>query len=85
VVVRGGGNLKNFRSKNKRLNDNLYLIGFLIFTILFQAWHSNKNILLLPKIVCSTVFYKRKFPKLMSKTQVSFVNGAPKLFDCGWQ
>jgi hypothetical protein len=49
-----------------------------ISAIVIQAWHSKiKTITLLHKIACISM---RKFPKLTSETQVSFVNEAPGMF-----
>jgi hypothetical protein len=49
-----------------------------ISAIVIQAWHLKvKTTKLLHKIV---LFQRRKFPKLMSETQVSFVNEAPDTF-----
>jgi hypothetical protein len=48
--------------------------------IVIQAWHlSIKTITYITSQNCMYVFHKRKFPKLASETQVSFVNEAAGL------
>jgi hypothetical protein len=57
---------KSFNQYSDLITDNLVV-----------AWHSKaKTFKLLHKL---GVFYKRKFPKLTSKMQVSFVNETPVL------
>jgi hypothetical protein len=63
--------LQNFRSKNNPLKE----IFCLISSIVIQAWHSKLK--LLHYLTKFYVFHKRKFPKLMSEMQVSFMNEAP--------
>jgi hypothetical protein len=73
--------LQNFRTKNNILIDNFYLI------FLFNIYHFDSDFALQNNYYTTSqklcVFPKRKFPKLMLKKQVSFVNEVPELEDLG--
>ena len=68
--------LQNFRCKNNTQREKIWLI------ILFNICHCNEGLSfkskkLLHYLAKLYIFHKRKFPKLNSETQVSFVNEAP--------
>jgi hypothetical protein len=63
--------LQNFSFKNNTLKDKSWLI------LLFQIRHYNSGLELIYYFTKLYVFYKRKFPKVKSETEVSFVNEAP--------
>jgi hypothetical protein len=74
---------QNFRSKNNTLKEKFWLI------FLFNICHCNSGLAFKGKklIHCWTklyVLHKRKFPKVTSATQVSFVNEAPGLNHSCW-
>jgi hypothetical protein len=69
--------LQNFRSKNNTLKEPK--LG-LISDIVIQFWLSNVKLLYYLTKLC--VYHQRKFSKLMSKLQVSFVNEALDPYCC---
>ena len=70
--------LLNFRPKNYTLKGNFrQIFSFNIYYYIPGLTFKSKNYLFYITKLC--VLHKRKFPKLTSETQVSFVNEAPGL------
>jgi hypothetical protein len=69
-----GENSKFAQNKNNTLKRNFSLISLLNICHCNSGWFK-KTINIASQNLC--VFQKRKFPKLMSKTHVNFVNDSP--------